>query len=438
MWEPPLPDSLKNNHQQQTSDNHSPADDTSLNSPAGKRAFILLWCTLLFMGMGQSLVFSTLPPIARSLGMTPMQISLMFGVSAVCWVFMSPKWGRKSDTWGRKPAILIGFAGFAISMVSLPTVVYLGTISVLPVAWMWPLMIVSRAIFGIFGSANMPASQAWVAERSSRADRTKRIAAVGAAFGVGNMLGPGIGSLLAVFGMLTPFYVVTVLAVLGAVAIQAYLPENAKPPSHSNDAEDKPTLKLTDERVLPFLILAIAAGLAHATQVQAAALYFQDMLHLTVQETQQYVGIGLMAGAGSAMFAQMVLVQKLNPSPRSMIYYGLSLTAIGYTFLIFADSFSLLITAMMVTGMGLGLLRPGTNAAASLSVSHQEQGAIAGIMGGIGAAGHIMVPFVSMNLYAIKPEYPFIFTLVLILGIMVFAAKNSTVKKSGMTRTAED
>ena len=59
-------------------------------------------------------------------------------------------------------------------------------------------------------------------------------------------------------------------------------------------------------------------------------------------------------------------------------------------------------------------------------------------MGGIGAAGHIMVPFVSMNLYAIKPEYPFIFTLVLILGIMVFAAKNSTVKKSGMTRTAED
>lgn len=413
-------------------------DDSSLNSPAGKRAFILLCCTLLFMGMGQSLVFSTLPPIARSLGMTPMQISLMFGVSALCWVFMSPKWGRKSDVWGRKPAILIGFAGFAISMVSLPTVVYLGTISVLPVAWMWPLMIVSRAVFGIFGSAHMPASQAWVAERSTRAERTKRIAAVGAAFGVGNMVGPGIGSLLAVFGMLTPFYVVTVLAVLGAVAIQAYLPENAKPLDPNNEEGDKPTLKFTDERVFPFLVLAIAGGIAHATQVQSAALYFQDMLHLSVQETQQYVGIGLMAGAGAAMFAQIILVQQLNPSPRSMIYYGLSLTALGYSFLIFADTFPLLVTAMMLTGMGLGLLRPGTNAAASLSVSHQEQGAIAGIMGGIGAAGHIMVPFVSMNLYAIKPEYPFIFTLALIIAIMVFAAKNRTVKKSGITRTIDE
>lgn len=399
---------------------------------------MLLWCTLLFMGMGQSLVFSTLPPIARSLGMSPMQISMMFGVSAVCWVFMSPKWGRKSDSWGKKPAILIGFAGFAVSMVSLPTVVYLGTISVLPIAWVWPLMIVSRAIFGIFGSAHMPASQAWVAERSTRMDRAKRIAAVGAAFGVGNMVGPGIGSLLAVFGMLTPFYVVTVFAVLGAVAIQAYLPENPKPPNKTVTPDEKPTLKMTDERVFPFLVLAIAGGIAHATQVQSAALYFQDMLHLNVQQTQQTVGIGLMAGAAAAMFAQMVLVQRLNPSPRSMIYYGLSLTAIGYVFLIFADSFALLVTSMVLTGMGLGLSRPGTNAAASLSVSQEEQGAIAGIMGGIGAAGHIMVPFISMNLYAIKPEYPFIFTLALIVAVMVFAAKNQAVKKSGITRTMDE
>jgi len=399
---------------------------------------MLLWCTLLFMGMGQSLVFSTLPPIARSLGMSPMQISMMFGVSAVCWVFMSPKWGRKSDSWGKKPAILIGFAGFAVSMVSLPTVVYLGTISVLPIAWVWPLMIVSRAIFGIFGSAHMPASQAWVAERSTRMDRAKRIAAVGAAFGVGNMVGPGIGSLLAVFGMLTPFYVVTVFAVLGAIAIQAYLPENPKSLDKTDTPDKKPTLKMTDERVFPFLVLAIAGGIAHATQVQSAALYFQDMLHLNVQQTQQTVGIGLMAGAAAAMFAQMVLVQRLNPSPRSMIYYGLSLTAIGYVFLIFADSFALLVTSMVLTGMGLGLSRPGTNAAASLSVSQEEQGAIAGIMGGIGAAGHIMVPFISMNLYAIKPEYPFIFTLALIVAVMVFAAKNQAVKKSGITRTMDE
>lgn len=405
--------------------------ETDLNSPTGKRAFRLLWCTLLCMGMGQSLVFSTLPPIARSLGMTPMQISLIFGSSALCWVFMAPRWGRKSDTWGRKPAMLIGFAGFAISMFTLPSVVYLGSISLLPIAWIWPLMIVSRVIFGIFGSANMPAATAWIADRSPRFERAKRIAAIGAAFGVGSMIGPGFGSLLSVFGMLTPFYVVTILAVLGASAIQLYLPEETKPGDHSGSEAVRPALKVSDPRVLPFIILAVMAGLAHATQVQSAALYFQDTLHLGLMETQQYVGVGLMATAMMAMFSQLVLVQKFNPSPRTMIHSGLIFTALGYLFYIFADTFILLVFSMMLTGLGQGLFRPGTNAGASLSVSRREQGSVAGIMGGVGAAGHIFVPFISMNLYVIKPEYPYILTLILLVVVIVYAAKNKVIRGSG-------
>ncbi|MFT5693201.1 MAG: MFS family permease [Oceanicoccus sp.] len=405
--------------------------ETDLNSKSGKRAFRLLWCTLLCMGMGQSLVFSTLPPIARSLGMTPMEISLIFGSSALCWVFMAPRWGRKSDIWGRKPAMLIGFGGFAVSMFTLPSVVYLGSISLLPIAWIWPLMIVSRVIFGIFGSANMPAATAWIADRSPRFERAKRIAAIGAAFGVGSMIGPGFGSLLSVFGMLTPFYVVTVLAILGAVAIQMYLPEQTKPAEHVVDDGMRPALKMSDSRVLPFIVLAVMAGLAHATQVQSAALYFQDTLNLGLMETQQYVGVGLMATAMMAMFSQMVLVQKFNPSPRTMIHAGLFFTAIGYAVYIFADTFILLVFSMMLTGLGQGLFRPGTNAGASLSVSRNEQGAVAGIMGGVGAAGHIFVPFISMNLYVIKPEYPYILTLVLLLAVMVYAANNNIIKRSG-------
>lgn len=327
--------------------------------------------------------------------------------------------------------MLIGFGGFAVSMFTLPSVVYLGSISLLPVAWIWPLMIVSRVIFGIFGSANMPAATAWIADRSPRFDRAKRIAAIGAAFGVGSMIGPGFGSLLSVFGMLTPFYVVTVLAILGAAAIQMYLPEETKPGEHVGDEGARPALKISDSRVLPFIVLAVMAGLAHATQVQSAALYFQDTLHLGLMETQQYVGVGLMATAMMAMFSQMVLVQRFNPSPRTMIYSGLFFTAIGYAVYIFADTFFLLVFSMMLTGLGQGLFRPGTNAGASLSVSRSEQGSVAGIMGGVGAAGHIFVPFISMNLYVIKPEYPYILTLVLLLAVMVYAANNKIIRRSG-------
>ena len=383
------------------------------------------------MGMGQSLVFSTLPPIARSLGMSPMQISLIFASSALCWVFMSPRWGRKSDQWGRKPAMLIGFAGFILSMAALPTVVYMGSVALLPITWVWPLMIVSRVIFGIFGSANMPAATAWVADRSPRSERAKRIAAVGAAFGVGSMVGPGFGSLLSVFGMLTPFYAVSLLAIAGAVAIQWYLPEAARPQTPPGASKTKAKLKYSDSRVLPFMVLTVVAGLAHATQVQSAALYFQDTLLLTVLQTQQYVGVGLMATAMMAMFAQLILVQRLNLSPKTMIYSGLFFTIVGYLLYIVAASFTLLVIAMMFTGLGQGLFRPGTSAGASLSVGREEQGAVAGMMSGVGAAGHIIVPFVSMNLYAVKPEYPYIFTVVLLLMVLVYALKNHAVRRAG-------
>ncbi|MFT5579330.1 MAG: MFS family permease [Paraglaciecola psychrophila] len=383
------------------------------------------------MGMGQSLVFSTLPPIARSLGMSPMQISLIFASSALCWVFMSPRWGRKSDQWGRKPAMLIGFAGFILSMAALPTVVYMGSVALLPITWVWPLMIVSRVIFGIFGSANMPAATAWVADRSPRSERAKRIAAVGAAFGVGSMVGPGFGSLLSAFGMLTPFYAVSLLAIAGAVAIQWYLPEAARPQTPPGASKTKAKLKYSDSRVLPFMVLTVVAGLAHATQVQSAALYFQDTLLLTVLQTQQYVGVGLMATAMMAMFAQLILVQRLNLSPKTMIYSGLFFTIVGYLLYIVAASFTLLVIAMMFTGLGQGLFRPGTSAGASLSVGREEQGAVAGMMGGVGAAGHIIVPFVSMNLYAVKPEHPYIFTVVLLLMVLVYALKNHAVRRAG-------
>jgi len=381
------------------------------------------------MGMGQSLVFSTLPPIARSMGMSPMQISLIFASSALCWVFMSPRWGRKSDEWGRKPAMLIGFAGFVVSMAALPTVVYLGSIALLPLTWVWPLMIVSRLIFGIFGPANMPAATAWVADRSPRRERAKRIAAIGAAFGVGSMVGPGFGSLLSVFGMLTPFYAVSLLAIAGAAAIQYYLPEGARP--SAQQVKEKAKLQYRDARVLPFIVLTVVAGIAQATQVQSAALYFQDTLALTVLQTQQYVGVGLMATAMMAMFAQLVLVQRLNLSPKTMIYSGLFFTIVGYILYIAAASFTVLVIAMMFAGLGQGLFRPGTSAGASLSVSRDEQGAVAGMMGGVGAAGHIIVPFVSMNLYAVKPEYPYIFTVALLLMVLIYALKSRVVRRAG-------
>ena len=87
------------------------------SGPAGfPREFALLFACLVSVGMGQSMLFSVLPPAARGIGLTPFQVSTIFATSASLWVFVSPAWGRRSDVAGRRRVMMIGLLGYALSL----------------------------------------------------------------------------------------------------------------------------------------------------------------------------------------------------------------------------------------------------------------------------------------------------------------------------------
>src|SRR5436190_10264158 len=100
-------------------------------SPHAPGLRILFLC-LVCIGIGQSMLFSILPPAARSIGITPFQVSTIFATSASLWVFISPMWGRRSDLSGRRTIILIGLLGYALSMTLLATTIELGIRGLLP------------------------------------------------------------------------------------------------------------------------------------------------------------------------------------------------------------------------------------------------------------------------------------------------------------------
>src|SRR5258705_12776099 len=181
-----------------------------------RRAFRILFVGLVCIGMGQSVLFSTLPPAARELGLTPFRISTIFATSATLWVFVSPWWGRRSDVVGRRPIILAGLLGYALSMALVATTITLGRSGVLPVALVYPCLIASPSIFPLLGSGTGPASQAYVADRTTHAERTAGVAFLNAAMGLGETMGPGFGSMLAVFGVPAPLYFAAGLAVASA------------------------------------------------------------------------------------------------------------------------------------------------------------------------------------------------------------------------------
>src|ERR1700742_1178721 len=80
-----------------------------------RRAFAILFVSLLCMGAGQTVLFNILPPLSRQLHLSAVQTTSVFAVSAAIWVVSATYWGKRSDHWGRKPVMLLGLLSFAAS-----------------------------------------------------------------------------------------------------------------------------------------------------------------------------------------------------------------------------------------------------------------------------------------------------------------------------------
>ena len=80
---------------------------------------------LFTVGLGQSFVFVLVPPLARDLGLSEVQTSIIFAISAVAWAMTSAGWGRASDRYGRRNIAILGLVGYAVSMVALITPLFL-------------------------------------------------------------------------------------------------------------------------------------------------------------------------------------------------------------------------------------------------------------------------------------------------------------------------
>jgi MFS family permease len=369
-------------------------------------ALRLLFVSLVSIGIGQSMLFSILPPAARQIGITPFQVSTIFATSATLWVFISPWWGRRSDRRGRRPIMMIGLCGYALSMFALAVVIESGLQGWLPAALIYPLLILARCQFAIFGSGTGPAAQAYVADRTTRHDRTAGVALVSAAMGVGETLGPGVGALLAAVDLLAPLYLSAALAVVSALALHRWLPEER--PVVQADMAPGRRLSPLDPRVTPFVLVSAALQATRATTVITFAFFLQDTLDLSAERTVQLSGAGFVVLAIASLLAQLVFVQRFKPSARRMLRVGVPLSVAAFVLIAVGHGLPVYFVALLLLGVGLGLIRPGSAAGASLSVETTEQGAVAGLVNGVAVIGNVVGPMVGTTLYAMHPAGPYV------------------------------
>jgi MFS family permease len=392
-------------------------DDTPSSPRQRAIALGILLAGVVCMGMGQTIVFAVLPPLARKMGVGDFQVLSIFMLSALFWVLIGPFWGRRSDAYGRRPFIVMGLSGYAISMTAFATVLHLGLDGVLAGTLLYVLLLGTRMIYGVIGSATPGAAQAYIADRTPPERRTAGMAAFSAAFGIGAMVGPAFAGAVVALDPLAPLYAVGAAAACSVAAVWFFLPERTAP----KERLSRPSLSPLDRRIRAFLIYGLATAIATAIPIQFIAFYFIDRLGLQSEDALQLVGVALSAAAMASLFSQLVLVQRFNLKPMTLMRAGPILVCIGHAIIASSTMIGPLVFGMLLSGLGAGMLGPGFIGGASLAVRSDEQGSAAGLSNAAGASGFIFAPIIGQFFYAIAPSALFIATATIAAACAVYA-----------------
>jgi MFS family permease len=370
-------------------------------SPIQARRTLLF--SLVCIGMGFTVLFPVLAPLGREIGLTEIQITSIIAASSLTVFLSSPLWGRVSDVWGRKRVIMIGLFGFSAGTLLFNSVLYAGLSKALTGTALFVALIVARMMHASVMSASMPASNAYMADITDPTTRTKGMGAAGAANNVGSILGPAVAT-FTMASLLTPLWVMAGVAFLNGLFVWRYLPE---PPRHHQPGVRPPRMKYTDPRILPFVIVGVMMFTGMALVQQTMGFRFQDILGLSGRETAQQFGFAMMLSAACSLIAQFAIVQRISVSPFTLLRLAMPLLIVAFTIMALANTQMMLSIAMMILGFGMGMAGPGFMAGASLAVSPQEQGSVAGVAGSCGPLGFTLGPLLGGALYQINSALPY-------------------------------
>jgi MFS transporter, DHA1 family, tetracycline resistance protein len=383
--------------------------------PLSARPKALLFLALFNSILGLSILFPILAPLARDLGLREVEVGALATSYSLMQLLASRFWGKRSERVGRKPVLLVGIFGFALSFFLFATVAEFGMRGYLGHTTLFATLIAARVVGGLLSSATLPTAQAYIADVTDSKERTAGMALVGAAFGLGVVFGPGIGAALSVFGLMVPIYVASAIAVLNGVFVVFTLPE----PERHVGREQRVSSASVWSRVWPALTVGFVFTLASVAMEQTIAFLFQDSMHLTGPETARHVGVALACNGGAAVFAQGFVVQRYRPRPATLLGTGVPFALLGFLGMWLFDHTLGLTVSLVLQGLGQGLALPGITAAASLGVGDGEQGEVAGLSSSAQALARTVGPLVGTTLYDITPHAPYAFAarlLVLVLA----------------------
>lgn len=358
---------------------------------------ILLMLVTVFIGFG--LIIPVVPLMVTNVGGQAIQLGLLLAVYSAVSFFMSPYWGRLSDRVGRRPILIIGLFGYALSFLVFGFASHL----------LW-LMYLSRIIGGGFSGAVTSTAMAYIADVTDVENRTKGMAFAGMSIGFGFIIGPAVGGLLGGVNTSLPFFVAAGLAILNALwglfALDESLSPQVRQARHEHSSEQKLSRWAAFQGSLKYMYLVDFVSQFTISALEGCLQLFEMWkIHATAEQIGWMFFISGVVGA----LIQGGIVRRYVTHGREVptLYIGLFISAVGLVLLIFSKNFATAAIYMTVFGAGNTVLKP-TLTSLVTKETKVGQGLANGLLSSMDSLARMVGPVLATLVYEVHVNLPFL------------------------------
>jgi MFS transporter, DHA1 family, multidrug resistance protein len=362
-----------------------------------QKNILILFFTLIVVMLGFGIVIPILPFYVKSFGASGSALGALMAVYGILQFIFAPLWGSLSDRIGRKPVLMIGVLGNAIAQLLFGLSTHL---------WM---LFAARALAGMLSVATLPTAMAYISDSTTQKNRSSGMGMVGAAMGIGMVLGPGMGGLLAKLSLSFPFFLASALSLAALVLIFIFLPEAPRTLEEQTETKNEPRLQAMLQALKgPLGVLFLMSFL-----LSFAITNFESIFGLYASDRYSYspgqVGLILTVVGVLSAFMQGVMT---GPATRrfgdaAVVRASLAGTAIGFLLMTQARTFPQVMLTVGIFIVSNALLNPSVASMISKRTDN-AQGMTMGLNNSFLSLGRIAGPLWAGFVYDINLNAPYL------------------------------
>jgi DHA1 family tetracycline resistance protein-like MFS transporter len=342
------------------------------------RPLLIIFLTIFVNLVGFGIIIPLLPFYAETFGASPLAIGLLFAVFSVAQFIASPALGDLSDRYGRRPVLIFSLVGTVVSFV------------MMAMAQSLLMLFIARIVDGLSGG-NISTARAYVADVTEPKDRARAFGLIGAAFGLGFILGPAMGGLLSKISYTAPIWAAAGITLAAAIMAWAWLPETVRkttagtgmPLKNLGDMLQRPGLRRV--LVIDFFYWFSFAVFQTTFALFAARRFGFDAPHTGYL----FAGFGVLGAVVQGVFIRPI-VHRLGD--KSTFMAGLLFTALGLVSAALVHSVTMFVIALVPIALGIGFGHPTMSSLVSRAGGADEQGRVQGAAGAMESLGRALGP----------------------------------------------